>query len=166
MYCNIQKKPMTELIKQWEVLIDFSENKVLQFYILADSLEKFNQSYHPLPKELGLVESGEFELQEQSTSLHNQILCRLPLSNQNHSFTVKNFSDSFNAKPDDWYSRGRFGHDYDQELHEGRSLKEALRDFRGKIVIFTWIDTNNHLLVKTAMASQFKDGAVEPISLS
>jgi hypothetical protein len=165
MYCNIQKKPISEIVKQWEVAIDFSNNKIQQFYVLADSIESFEQFYHLLSRELGLLESGEFVLQDQSTSLHNQILGRLPLSNQNHSFTVKNFGDSFNAKPDEWYARGRFGHDYDQELKEGGGLKKALCGFEGKIVIFTWINTSNPLLVKTAMTSHFKDGAAAPTNL-
>ena len=43
---------------------------------------------------------------------------------------------------------------------EDKVLKEALKDFEGKIVIFTWVDDTNPKITRTAMASQFKSGAI------
>lgn len=169
MYCVIQKKPISEIFDLWEVLLDFSVNKILQFYVLTESLEGFNEFYHFLSKELNLIESGEFVLKMQSTSLSNQIVSRLPLSNKNHSFVVKNFGESWNAKSEDdknSYSGSRFGHDYDQELMESRSLKKSLNNFDGKIIIFTWVDATNSKIVRTAISSHFKSGAIKPAKLN
>lgn len=164
MYCNIQKKPLTETIKRWSVIIDFSGKKIYQFYVLADNLDSFNEYYNLLSDNLKLIKSGDLALEMRSTSLYNQILRRMPMSAENHSFTVKNFGDSWMERPEkDTYYRIRFGHDYDQELTEGKALKEAIKDFQGKIVLFTWINTNEEGMITTAIASQFKDGAVEPV---
>ena len=46
---------------------------------------------------------------------------------------------------------------------EGGALKRALKGFEGRIVIFTWVDDTNPKITRTAMASQFKSGAIEPV---
>ena len=163
MYCNIQGKSVEEIIKHWSVLIDISPGKIMQFYILNDSLEKFNLYYSLLSAKLNLIDGGEFVLRPESSSLYQEIRSKLPLTAQNYSFAVKTFNDSWNAKPEEnknSYNGWRFGHDYDQELMESRALKEALNDFEGKIVIFTWVDDTNLKIIRTAMASQFKSGAI------
>jgi hypothetical protein len=163
MYCNIQGKSVEEIIKHWSVLIDISPGKIMQFYILNDSLEKFNLYYSLLSAKLNLIDNGEFLLRPESSSLYQEIRSKLPLTAQNYSFAVKNFNDSWNAKPEEnknSYNGWRFGHDYDQELMESRALKKALNDFEGKIVIFTWVDDTNPKITRTAMASQFKSGAI------
>ena len=164
MYCNIQGKSVEEIIEHWSVLIDVSSDKIMQFYVLTDSLEKFNLYYSLLSAKLNLIDNGEFLLRPESSSLYQEIRSKLPLTAQNYSFAVKTFNDSWNAKPEqdkDYFNnRWRFGHDYDQELMESRALKESLNDFEGKIVIFTWVDDTNLKIIRTAMASQFKSGAI------
>lgn len=166
MYCNIQRKSVEEIIEHWSVLIDISPNKIMQFYILADSLKKFNFLYSFLSVELNLIEGGELVLRPESSSLYQEIRSKLPLAAQNYSFAVKTFNSSWNAKPEEnknSYNGWRFGHDYDQELMEGGALKKALKEFEGKIVIFTWVDDTNPKIIRTAMGSQFKSGAIEPV---
>jgi hypothetical protein len=167
MHCNIQGKSVEEIIEHWSVLIDVSSDKIMQFYVLTDSLEKFNSSYSLLSAKLDLIDGGEFVLRPESSSLYQEIRSKLPLTAQNYSFAVKTFNDSWNAKPEqdkDYFNnRWRFGHDYDQELMEDKVLKEALKDFEGKIVIFTWVDDTNPKITRVAMASQFKSGAIKPV---
>lgn len=165
MYCNIQGKSLDKIIENWNVLIDISLQKIMQFYVLTDNLEKFNLLYSFLSVELNLVNGGELVLHPQSSSLYQQIKSKLPLTAQNYSFAVRTFNDSWDAKPEenkDSYNGWRFGHDYDQELMESRALKEVLKDFEGKIVIFTWVNDADPRITRTAMASQFKSGAIEP----
>ena len=166
MYCNIQGKSVEEIIEHWSVLIDISPGKIMQFYVLTDSLEKFNLYYSLLSAKLNLIEGGKLVLRPESSSLYQEIRSKLPLNAQNYSFAVKTFNDSWNAKPEEnknSYNGWRFGHDYDQELMESKALKEALNDFEGKIVIFTWVDDTNPKITRTAMASQFKSGAIKPV---
>ena len=163
MYCNIQGKSVEEIIEHWSVLIDISPGKIMQFYVLTDNLEKFNIYYSLLSAKLDLIDGGEFVLRPESSSLYQEIRSKLPLTAQNYSFAVKTFNDSWNAKPEEnknSYNGWRFGHDYDQELMESKALKKALNDFEGKIVIFTWVDDTNLKIIRTAMASQFKSGAI------
>lgn len=166
MYCNIQGKNAEEIIENWSVLIDASSDKIMQFYVLADSLDKFNFYYSFLSVELNLIDGGELVLRPESSSLYQEIRSKLPLAAQNYSFAVKTFNSSWNAKPEqdkDYFSNTwRFGHDYDQELKEDKVLKEALKDFEGKIVIFTWVDDTNPKIIRTAMGSQFKSDAIKP----
>jgi hypothetical protein len=167
MYCNIQGKSVEEIIEHWSVLIDVSSDKIMQFYVLTDSLEKFNPYYSLLSAKLNLIDGGEFVLRPESSSLYQEIRSKLPLTAQNYSFAVKTFNESWNARTEqdkDYFNnRWRFGHDYDQELMESRALKEALKDFEGKIVIFTWVDDTNPKITRVAMASQFKSGAIKPV---
>lgn len=166
MYCNIQKKSVEKIIENWSVLIDISSDKIMQFYILADNLEKFNLYYSLLSAKLNLIDGGEFVLCPESSSLYQEIRSKLPLAAQNYSFAVITFNSSWNAKPEEnknSYNGWRFGHDYDQELMESRALKESLNDFEGKIVIFTWVDDTNPKIIRTAMGSQFKSGAIKPV---
>ncbi len=167
MYCNIQGKSVERIIENWSVLIDISPGKIMQFYVLTDKREKFNLYYSLLSAKLNLIDGGEFVLRPESSSLYQEIRSKLPLTAQNYSFAVKTFNESWNAKPEqdkDYFNnRWRFGHDYDQELMEDKVLKEALKDFGGKIVIFTWVDDTNPKITKTAMASQFKSGAIKPV---
>ena len=168
MHCNIQGKSVEEIIEHWSVLIDISPGKIMQFYVLTDSLEKFNLYYSLLSANLNLIDGGEFVLRPESSSLYQEIRSKLPLTAQNYSFAVKTFNDSWNAKPEEnknSYNGWRFGHDYDQELMESKALKKALNDFEGKIVIFTWVDDTNLKIIRTAMASQFKSGAMYVESL-
>ena len=163
MYCNIQGKSVEEIIEHWSVLIDISPGKIMQFYVLTDNLEKFNLYYSLLSAKLNLIEGGKLVLRPESSSLYQEIRSKLPLTAQNYSFAVKTFNESWNAKPEEnknSYNGWRFGHDYDQELMESKALKEALNDFEGKIVIFTWVDDTNLKIIRTAMASQFKSGAI------
>jgi hypothetical protein len=165
-YCNIQGKSVEEIIEHWSVLIDVSSDKIMQFYVLTDSLEKFNSSYSLLSAKLNLIDGGEFVLRPESSSLYQEIRSKLPLTAQNYSFAVKTFNESWNAKPEEnknSYNGWRFGHDYDQELMESRALKESLNDFEGKIVIFTWVDDTNPKITRVAMTSQFKSGAIKPV---
>ena len=93
MYCNIQGKSVEEIIKHWSVLIDISPGKIMQFYILNDSLEKFNLYYSFLSAKLNLIDGGEFVLRPESSSLYQEIRSKLPLTAQNYSFAVKTFND-------------------------------------------------------------------------
>ena len=164
--CNIQGKSVEEIIEHWSVLIDVSSDKIMQFYVLTDSLEKFNFYYSLLSAKLNLIDGGEFVLRPESSSLYQEIRSKLPLTAQNYSFAVKTFNESWNAKPEEnknSYNGWRFGHDYDQELMESRALKESLNDFEGKIVIFTWVDDTNPKITRVAMTSQFKSGAIKPV---
>jgi hypothetical protein len=163
--CNIQGKSVEEIIEHWSVLIDVSSDKIMQFYVLTDSLEKFNFYYSLLSAKLNLIDGGELVLRPESSSLYQEIMLKLPLTAQN-CFAVKTFNESWNAKPEEnknSYNGWRFGHDYDQELMEGRSLKKALKDFEGKIVIFTWVDDTNPKITRTAISSHFKSGAIKPV---
>lgn len=187
MYCKIQNEPLSEIIPYWQVPIDISDQKTHQFYILAESEQEFKKWYDYFTKQLNLTDTGEIEMQRRSWSINQQLAEKIEEISQwskeaiNYAVWVTSFNEVFNRKHpepqmggyfdsyDDKlmssYSKSRFGHDYDQNRIESNSFRDIANNLRGKLVIFTWIDSNARDIVRTACNSQFKDGMCEPVEI-
>jgi hypothetical protein len=162
MHCKIQKQPLLEVVENWSIPIDLSWSKTHQFYLLAENKDSFQLAYEYFVKALSLIDIGEIFMKEKSWDINKQIQDKLAaISDGGHyALKVTTFNNSLDSA--DVSIKVRFGHDYDQNRIESASLKQSLSNFRGKAIIFTWIDSTSKDAVMAACSSAFKDGMCEP----
>lgn len=175
MYCKIQNEPLSDIIEYWSVAIEASDRGTHQFYILAESKEDFQIAYEYFRRSLNLADVGEILMEGKSWSINNQLQEKIGQLNDsflNYVVSVTTFNNAFQAMQEgadanhpimNSYTKTRFGHDYDQDRVESKKMREILQTFQGKIIIFTWIDSNNEDAVATACTSHFKDGMCYPV---
>lgn len=173
-YCKIQKHPIQETVEDWAVGLEFSNKAIHQFYLLAPTKESFDEYYHYFTKELGSIPARELRLATKSWNLEVPLLesvehlrqlggdCAIAVTNFNEAYESA-FADITEESNFSSYSRNRFGHDYTQQLVEGKTIRGAFTTFPHKIVIFTWVNSNNKRVIQTACVSQFRDGMAEPV---